>query len=132
MKTKNLLVRFLSIATLTLISNIVSAQVPVANFSMSPTPLSQNSKITIQQSSNQNNNFDVYPNPNNGEFSINVSGFSEKAFVTIYNMMGQLILKEKVSGLNHEVNMRSSVPGTYHLIIFDNNQPVYRTKFLKN
>lgn len=90
-----------------------------------------NSASAVQQVNTQNTN-DIYPNPNNGEFNVNVASLSEKAFVTIYNTLGQLIIKEKISGPNHLVNMKSSVAGTYHLIVFDNNQPVYKTKFIKS
>ena len=89
-------------------------------------------KNNFNSSSRKNNSSEVYPNPNNGEFNINVSSYSEKAFIAIYNSLGQLIVKEKVSGTTHEINMKSAVPGAYRLIIFDNNQPVYRTKFIKN
>ncbi len=92
-----------------------------------------NTSIISGAVANQNVSAEIYPNPNNGEFSLKLGSFSDKAFVTIYNSVGQLILKEKVTASSeHNINLKTAATGNYNLIVFDNNQPVYRTKFIKN
>ena len=60
----------------------------------------------------------IFPNPNNGEFSIVNNGSSDFFTVSIFDITGKKISQEKVqlnSGSRHEVNLTSKPSGLYTL-----------------
>jgi hypothetical protein len=72
----------------------------------------------------------VYPNPGNGEFSVNYTGQSEVVLYRIYDMAGKLIISSKHDNGNFFKIFIS--PGTYFLNIVDNQGKSYSTSVISN
>ena len=82
------------------------------------------------------NHFDVFPNPNNGSFTISGKVFgSNEAVVEIVNTLGQIIYKETVvidhTILNTQVRVNKVPAGIYTLLIKTENE-INITKLLIN
>jgi hypothetical protein len=56
----------------------------------------------------------VYPNPNNGQFQIDLA--SETADVVVYDATGKIIVKKSVSD-NEVIDMASAQKGIYMVVI---------------
>ncbi len=65
--------------------------------------------------------FTVYPNPNNGNFTIHGSQFPVQ--IKVYNVMGQMIQQATVNSKQETVNLSEARSGIYFYRIFSNNLP---------
>ncbi len=82
------------------------------------------------ESSNDENVFSIYPNPNNGTFTIEANlktqdyAFPEST-LEIYNNLGQLIFSKDVISkdgiINETINMEYIIPGIYLVKLCNNN-----------
>lgn len=70
---------------------------------------------------NENLQIGVYPNPNDGNFSLVTNEELNKATVTIYNNSGQLVLNEKLSHLTAKtaipINLKGLSNGMYYICL---------------
>jgi len=73
----------------------------------------------------------IYPNPNNGNFILELNAISDNTFVEIYNSIGQLITKQKVSVLNNLIAIEGMSNGIYSLLVVDNGQVTHKANVLK-
>ena len=75
----------------------------------------QSNKISDQVS--------VYPNPSNGNFTINLTPNNEVNYLTIQNGLGQILKKEAFFGnkMEHSVDFSSQAPGIYYLQVVSEN-----------
>ncbi|MBW6482564.1 MAG: T9SS type A sorting domain-containing protein [Vicingaceae bacterium] len=89
-----------------------------------PTPLRTNLTTAIPEKLN-NPEFYIYPNPNNGSFIIDV-GNIENATIEIYNISGQLILKENFWKSNTPINLKENSKGIYFVKIETENKVIVR------
>lgn len=55
----------------------------------------------------------VYPNPNNGSFTISLSNITDKCNVEIYNVLGESIYKAGLNSDNTEINLGGQSAGVY-------------------
>ena len=85
----------------------------------------------INQIAEQNVKFDIYPNPNNGEFELLLINQNETSVIEIYNSIGQLIKRTLCSESNLKIKINEAPDGIYHLRIIQNGVQVYRTKLIK-
>ena len=60
-----------------------------------------------------NNEFNLFPNPNNGNFTIEL--YNNLNYVAIYDLKGQLIFSQKLPKGTHSINLDNS--GFYYLKI---------------
>ncbi len=78
---------------------------------------------------------DTYPNPTNGELTLQLEEMSDKVEVSILNITGKLLqvlsLNTKNGYLNTELDMTAYVKGTY-LIRIRGNEEVYTKKVIKS
>ena len=66
----------------------------------------------------------IYPNPNNGIFNIITS---EQANITIYNMLGEMVLTKVLNGGNHVLSLNLHPKGVYFINIQQNeNVTIYK------
>ncbi len=71
----------------------------------------------------------IYPNPANN--FVNVKAYHDIQEVTIYNLMGQTVLSQKVSGSEFQLNVNNLPVGNY--VIKCNGENIqHTTKFTKN
>lgn len=68
----------------------------------------------------ENNFFTIYPNPNNGSFTI-VSNNLGNTTIEIYNISGQLIIKEVLLKKNTQVILKENPKGVYLVRITNKN-----------
>ena len=78
---------------------------------------------------------DIYPNPNQGSFVLEISGLESKELdLSVLNSLGQKIYHQTVrvenTNLNHNMNLSSMRSGTYFLKISDKEKVVIK-RFLK-
>jgi len=72
-------------------------------------------------------NINIYPNPSNGLFNINLPNADNN--IEIYNINGQLILSQKTSNSNTTVDLSSQAKGVYFVKI-TSDQNVYNQKII--
>ena len=71
----------------------------------------------------------VYPNPNNGEFTIELTNINNSN-ITITNVLGQIIKTQKAELMN-QINLNLFEKGVYFINVVENNQSVYRGSIIK-
>ena len=75
---------------------------------------------------NKNLSFNVYPVPNNGVFTAEVSsGYSESYHIQIYNTLGVMVYKTedfRVAGKHEEIIDVSFLPAGIYSVVFKNDQ----------
>ncbi len=71
----------------------------------------------------------VYPNPNNGEFTIELTNINNSN-ITITNVLGQIIKTQK-SELINQIDLNLFDKGIYFINVMENNQSVYRGSIIK-
>jgi len=72
----------------------------------------------------------VYPNPNNGSFTIKLNEY-ENTTVEVYNTIGQRVLAQILQNNLTQLNLANCSNGMYQLRVLKNNTPVYQTKVVK-
>jgi hypothetical protein len=76
--------------------------------------------------------FSFFPNPANDLLTINFDNYYlDNSTLIIYNTLGQVVLKEKISGRTSNLNITSLESGIYYVSI-DNGSVTERQKFIKN
>ncbi len=72
--------------------------------------------------------FSVYPNPNNGDFTIESSGEYGAYFVEVFDMVGKLVFRNKVQlGQKTQVETNISTNGTYLVKLTNIESNKYRS-----
>jgi len=82
----------------------------------------------ISELSNQSG-LRIYPNPNNGEFTIELISVNN-TYITITNVLGQIIKTQKAE-LTNKININAFDKGIYFISVIENNQFVYRGSVIK-
>ena len=84
----------------------------------------QEAEIFIDNCTGINDNivsdFSISPNPNNGEFKINLSYINSNARLEIIDLSGKLIYENILDGRNKSVNISSISRGIYLISIIEN------------
>jgi len=75
-------------------------------------------------------NFNIYPNPNNGNFSVNLNSVSENTTIEIYNSLGQIVLKQ-TAGLSNSIHLGENPGGLYILKISDSGKTLHYSRIIK-
>lgn len=71
----------------------------------------------------------IYPNPNNGSFSIDLKNI-ENVSVEIYDSFGKLVYSETISENHLSVELSGLASGIYHLRIVDSAMAAYKYKLI--
>lgn len=57
--------------------------------------------------------FNLFPNPNNGNFTISLTGVSEKAQITVYNILGEQVYHSSLQATNTQIDLSNKAEGLY-------------------
>lgn len=76
-------------------------------------------------------NLNIYPNPNEGEFRVDLKNISENMFIEIYNSLGQLMLKDKITNRDPVYNLKEEAKGIYAVRIIESGRVIYKTNLIK-
>jgi len=83
---------------------------------------------------NQNKNkveVNLYPNPNNGSFTINYAGTGKQLMVEVYNVMGQQVLSQQYNVANNSnIPVNGLSEGVYFVKMNVDNVPVKTEKII--
>ncbi len=85
--------------------------------------------IGINKINDNNIGLTIYPNPNNGEFTVEFLK-SDNFYIEITNLLGQIIKTQKAELIN-QININLFENGIYFINVMDNNQSVYRSRIIK-
>ena len=64
--------------------------------------------------------FKISPNPNNGEFEINLSYIRENTSIEILDLNGKLVYQTRLNNKSHSININSISRGIYLISLIDN------------
>jgi hypothetical protein len=70
-----------------------------------------------------NKSVKIYPNPNNGQFFVEVSNFETRATVSIYNMLGSIVYESEISNeIDQKINLLGIKKGIYLVKVTDQKE----------
>ncbi len=89
------------------------------------------SSVGLKNNAKNNNSFVVYPNPNNGMFTVKMDGLSEGAVnIEVYNVYGQLLAEVQAESTGKNMEQAMNLPtlneGVYMLKISNNGNTVIK------
>jgi hypothetical protein len=87
-----------------------------------------NECTAIKNIANANASIKVYPNPNHGLFVVELVN-SNESYITISNVLGQIILTQKAELVN-KMDLSAFNKGMYFINILENNNSIYRTNVI--
>ena len=97
----------------------------------SGTRKSNSTSGTVQDDLNQS--YQLLPNPNNGNFSLQQSISDDKpVYATIYNELGQCVFKQQLqfTAQSAQINIKGITTGLYMIQLLDYNGHNYTLKFI--
>ena len=77
----------------------------------------------------ENNLISVYPNPSNGNFSVNVVN-TENASIEVYNSLGEKIYAKPLTANTENINMEKFNSGVYFIYVKQNGAIIYRNNMV--
>ena len=87
-------------------------------------------KTGIEKQISNHFELNVFPNPNNGIFNININYNFESGEIHFFNNFGQKIHEQKIFHGNNKVIFNELNSGIYNYIIFQDHKPIYSSKLL--
>ncbi|MBL7896513.1 MAG: T9SS type A sorting domain-containing protein [Bacteroidia bacterium] len=73
----------------------------------------------------------IYPNPSNGQFYISLNVASENISAEVYNAVGELIFKEKITETKFKIDLNEQASGIYFIRIIENCNTLNYSKLIK-
>ena len=73
----------------------------------------------------------IYPNPNNGEFVVNLGTYNSNMTLEVYNVLGEKVVSEKITSETTQVKLNNKANGTYIVKIMQDNQMIYKSSIIK-
>ncbi len=71
-----------------------------------------------------NSELKIFPNPNNGEFTISLNKISNNTYAEIYNCLGQVVIRKPLAEANTKINLSEQANGIYFVRIVDENSSI--------
>ncbi|MBK8368441.1 MAG: T9SS type A sorting domain-containing protein [Bacteroidetes bacterium] len=110
---------------------------PFGNICTLTTPATASGRFSLTQSEmddldmKNNININAYPNPVYGALNIDFDNIPANTSVEVYNMIGELVLKQSLTELNNIINTTQLSNGLYHAKIIGNNKLLSAQKIVK-
>lgn len=79
---------------------------------------------------NIRNNIKLYPNPNSGEFNLEIQIPINNGLIEVKNILGQSMLNEKVNQGTNNISTKNLSKGIYAYEVIDDNEIIFAGKFI--
>lgn len=89
--------------------------------------------LGLNEMTNSSDNIDVFPNPSHGIFTIRFNNYQNagKSTITIYNMLGKLIMSTSLNAKTTSIDLSSNSTGIYlYRIVSEQGSPVANGKLI--
>ncbi|MBN8693511.1 MAG: T9SS type A sorting domain-containing protein [Bacteroidetes bacterium] len=73
-------------------------------------------------------NLKIYPNPNNGVFSIKTEGEINKGELTVRNALGQVVHSQELTAETNKIDLSHLAAGLYSCILLEDKRSMYSSK----
>ncbi|EKT3963929.1 T9SS type A sorting domain-containing protein, partial [Flavobacterium psychrophilum] len=93
-----------------------------------------NSNAVLNTEENSFDTVSIYPNPSKDIFNISLPFSNEEYSITIYNILGQLVLKDSFSGSNtnqNTINLSGKEKGIYYVKVESKSKKIIIKKIIK-
>jgi hypothetical protein len=78
--------------------------------------------VGIKQTVKNNLKFSVYPNPTNGQFTIQNQSIFSESDICVRDILGRIVLQEKLQGPNQTINISNQPNGLYFIELRSGNK----------
>jgi hypothetical protein len=86
----------------------------------------------IEQNSVSNSNINIFPNPNNGLFTIDHGQIQANSVIEIYSAYGVLIKKQAIISEKSILNLQNEANGLYFIYVISGEKAIKVSKIVKN
>ena len=86
------------------------------------------SGIEVNPSTNQ---LTIYPNPTKGIFTIDLAGVNENTSITVYDVLGKVIVNQKLIRTKTLIDLTGNKKGIYFINIQSDNEKIVRKIILQ-
>ncbi|MEI8137168.1 MAG: T9SS type A sorting domain-containing protein, partial [Bacteroidota bacterium] len=90
-----------------------------------------NACVGIKENNNSLGNLNIFPNPNNGVFSIDFTTLPQNSVIEIYSTLGVLVKKQAVISDKNTVNMQAEANGLYFIYVISGEKAIKVSKIVK-
>ena len=85
---------------------------------------------------NSDSSFNLYPNPSNGNFNIEINGSGNESYIlTILNIVGKEVFKENIKSNNnksiHNINLSTISNGMYYIRLLNEDKELRKALFIQ-
>jgi hypothetical protein len=87
--------------------------------------------LSAGESAVLNSKVNIFPNPNSGEFTVNLNSISEDTDIEIYNVLGEIVFKTAPTKLNSIIKVEHLANGFYQVRITECGKIISREKIIK-
>ena len=109
-----------------------NSEAPTGTFSIDNVNFIGSSTLATGITEKNKSSVSIYPNPSTGLFTADLSGLSEKSTITVYDIIGNVILtKEAASNTNQSIDLSNQANGSYFIRI-TNDTGVITKKIILN
>jgi hypothetical protein len=74
---------------------------------------------------------EIFPNPSNGEFFLQLNAITEDLNLEVYNAIGQLVFKDSITEIKSKISLVNLPSGIYFMKIKDGNNIIRTEKIVK-
>lgn len=90
-----------------------------------------NACLGINEKQTPNVDIRIFPNPNNGIFTIQKDAGLEKNEIRVYNTLGMLVKQLNLDTNGTSIDLQNENNGIYFIHILENNKTIYSSKIVK-
>lgn len=85
----------------------------------------------LQDDENEINSESIYPNPTNGKFNLILNkNKSDKSIITIYNLLGQEILKQTIFSSQTTITLPNNIKAGIYFLLIENSGKIKSQKLI--
>lgn len=77
------------------------------------------------------NGISIYPNPNNGKFTVQIENETSNTELILYNSLGQKVFRENVIQGKNNIDLDSVPKGFYYAVLAKDKRPIATYKLIK-